>query len=76
MPFFFEAAIFVADMLTSDLPFKLGKRQENWAKDKRILSVRRPIDVVVSNCCVTETNETFRLSKISTILAKYGQRPG
>ena len=30
----------------------------NWAKDKRMFSVRRPMDVVVLNCCVTETKLT------------------
>jgi hypothetical protein len=32
--------------------------------------VSRPIDVVVLNCCVTETKDTSFASKISTILAK------
>ena len=34
------------------------------------MRVNLPIDVVVLNCWVTETKDTFRLSKISTILAK------
>src|SRR5258707_399340 len=29
----------------------------NWAKDSRTLSVSRPIEVVVLNCWVTETND-------------------
>ena len=35
-----------------------------------MLRVNLPIDVVVLNCWVTETKDTFPLSKISTILAK------
>src|SRR5258707_1457911 len=30
----------------------------NWAKDRSTLSVSRPIEVVVLNCWVTETNDT------------------
>jgi hypothetical protein len=29
--------------------------RSNWAKDSIMLSVSRPMDVVVFNCCVTET---------------------
>src|ERR1700731_4138872 len=32
--------------------------RSNWAKDSSTLSVSRPIEVVVLNCWVTETNET------------------
>ena len=35
-----------------------------------MLSVRRPIEVVVLNCCVTETNEASWASSTSTIFAK------
>ena len=31
---------------------------------------KRPIEVVVLNCCVTETNDALLASRISTILAK------
>jgi hypothetical protein len=44
--------------------------RSNWAKDKRMLSVSRPIDVVVLNDCVTLTKVTIRRSNISTSLAK------
>jgi hypothetical protein len=44
--------------------------RSNWAKDSSMLSVSRPIEVVVLNCWVTETNDTPRLSNTSTILAK------
>ena len=44
--------------------------RSNWAKDSRTLRVKRPIEVVVLNCCVTETNDALRASRISTILAK------
>src|SRR6478736_4355754 len=62
-PFLREAAIL--SRTRSD-----ASSRSNWAKDKRTLRVRRPIDVVVLNCWVTETNETPAASKISTILAK------
>jgi hypothetical protein len=42
----------------------------NWAKDRSTLSVSRPIDVVVLNCWVTETNDTPCASKSSASLAK------
>src|SRR5262249_7971380 len=32
--------------------------RSNWAKDRSTLSVNRPIEVVVLNCWVTDTNET------------------
>jgi hypothetical protein len=35
-----------------------------------MFKVRRPIDVVVLNCCVTETKDAPLASRISTILAK------
>ena len=63
MPFFFEAAILsrMRSPVTS---------RSNWAKDNSTLRVSLPIEVVVLNCCVTETNETPFASKISTMLAK------
>ena len=39
-----------------------------------MLRVNLPIGVVVLTCWVTETTDTFRLSKISTILAKSPKR--
>jgi hypothetical protein len=44
--------------------------RSNCAKDSNTLRVNRPIEVVVLNCCVTETNEAPLASRISTILAK------
>jgi hypothetical protein len=32
--------------------------RSNWAKDNSTLRVNRPIELVVLNCWVTETNET------------------
>ena len=32
--------------------------RSNWANDSRTFRVRRPIEVVVLNCWVTETNDT------------------
>ena len=32
--------------------------RSNWANDSRTLRVNRPIEVVVLNCCVTETKDT------------------
>jgi hypothetical protein len=63
MPFFFEAAILsrMRSPVTS---------RSNWAKDNSTLSVRRPIELVVLNCCVTETNDTASASKSSTSRAK------
>src|SRR6516162_5473208 len=63
IPFFFEAAILsrMRSPMTS---------RSNWAKDNRTLRVKRPIEVVVLNCCVTETNDALLASRISTILAK------
>ena len=61
MPFFLEAAILsrIRSPVTS---------RSNWANDRRMLSVRRPIDDVVLNCWVTDTKETACRSKMSTIL--------
>src|SRR5438045_7767066 len=52
IPFRFEAAILsrMRSPMTS---------RSNWANDKSTLSVRRPIDVVVLNCCVTDTKEVL-----------------
>ena len=44
--------------------------RSNWAKDSSTFSVSRPIELVVLNAWVTDTNETPALSKISTIRAK------
>ena len=44
--------------------------RSNCAKDSRMLSVSRPMEVVVLNCWVTETNDTPLRSKTSTSLAK------
>jgi len=44
--------------------------RSNCAKDNSTFSVKRPIEVVVLNCCVTETNDALLASRISTILAK------
>src|ERR1700694_4763985 len=46
--------------------------RSNWAKDRSTLRVSRPIEVVVLNCWVTETNETPWASNSSTSLAKAG----
>jgi hypothetical protein len=44
--------------------------RSNCAKDNSTLRVKRPIEVVVLNCCVTETRDAPLVSRISTILAK------
>ena len=44
--------------------------RSNWANDSSTFSVSRPIEVVVLNCCVTETNDTLCRSNNSTSLAK------
>src|SRR6218665_2515900 len=50
--------------------------RSNCAKDSRMLSVSRPIEVVVLNCCVTETKDTPLRSNTSTSLAKSGRLSG
>ena len=49
--------------------------RSNWAKDSRILSVSRPIEVVVLNDWVTLTKVTLLRSNTSTSLAKSIKRP-
>ena len=44
--------------------------RSNWANDSSTFSVSRPIEVVVLNCWVTETNDTPCWSNNSTSLAK------
>src|SRR4029453_2249872 len=44
--------------------------RSNWAKDSSTFSMRRPIEVVVLNCWVTETNDTPWASNSSISLAK------
>src|SRR4030088_1144519 len=44
--------------------------RSNWAKDSSTLRVSRPMEVVVLNCWVTETNDTPCASNSSTSLAK------
>lgn len=63
MPFFFDAAILsrMRSAVTS---------RSNCAKDRSTFSVSLPIDVVVLNCWVTETNDAELASKISTIFEK------
>ena len=69
MPFFFEAA----NLYRMRSPVI---SRSNCANDRSTLSVRRPIEVVVLNACVTDTNDAFWASNISTILAKVEQRSG
>src|SRR5205085_9943946 len=54
----------VPDAFTGDLPLELGKRQQH------IECQAVPIELVVLNCCVTETNDTASASKSSTNRAK------
>jgi hypothetical protein len=39
--------------------------RSNWAKDRRMLRVRRPIEVVVLRLCVTDTKVTLLRSNTS-----------
>lgn len=68
MPLRFDAAILsrMRSPVTS---------RSNCAKESRIFRVSRPMEVVVLNCWVTDTNETPRASKASTILAKSARLP-
>src|ERR1700758_3287997 len=69
IPFFFEAAILsrMRSPMTS---------RSNCAKDNRTLRVRRPIEVVVLNCCVTETNRRDPRVGDLDYLGKIGERAG
>jgi hypothetical protein len=67
-PFFFDAAI-LSRMRSPAIS------RSNWANDSSMLSVRRPMELVVLNCCVTDTNDALRASRTSTILAKSASRP-
>src|SRR6476659_1780893 len=49
--------------------------RSNCAKDNRTLRVKRPIDVVVLNCCVTDTKDAPLASRISTILSRAQAHP-
>jgi hypothetical protein len=62
-PFALGCRDFVADALGSDFALELGKGQQD-------VEVSRPIEVVVLNCWVTETNDTLCWSNSSTSLAK------
>jgi hypothetical protein len=44
--------------------------RSNWANDSKTFRVSRPIELVVLNCWVTETNDTLCLSNSSTSFAK------
>ncbi|SMG63652.1 conserved hypothetical protein [methanotrophic bacterial endosymbiont of Bathymodiolus sp.] len=63
MPFCLESAILsrMRSPVTS---------RSNWAKESKMFSVNLPMELVVLNCWVTETNETLCLSNKSTICAK------
>lgn len=63
IPFFFDAAILsrIRSAVTS---------RWNCAMERRALSVSRPIEDVVLNCCVSETKEPPCASSRSTIFAK------
>ena len=51
--------------------------RSNCAKDNRTFRVKRPIEVVVLNCCVTDTKDAPLASRISTILtSEIGERAG
>src|ERR1700758_552820 len=68
LPFFFEAAILsrMRSPMTS---------RSNCAKDNKTFRVKRPIEVVVLNCCVTETKDAPLASRIYD-LGKIGERAG
>jgi hypothetical protein len=50
--------------------------RSNWAKESSILSVNRPLEVVVLNCCVTDTNEALWASRTSTKPSFFFTVPG
>jgi hypothetical protein len=49
--------------------------RSNCAKDNKTFRVRRPIEVVVLHCCVTETKDAPLASRIYD-LGKIGERAG
>ena len=49
--------------------------RSSCAKDNKTFRVRRPIEVVVLNCCVTETKDALLASRIYD-LGKIGERAG
>src|SRR6202049_4415228 len=69
IPFFFEAAILsrMRSPMTS---------RSNCAKDNSTLRVKRPIEVVVLNCCVTETKDASLGVEDLDNLGKIGERAG
>ena len=50
--------------------------RSNWAKDSSTLSVSRPIELVVLNCWVTETNDTPSCVEELDEPGKVGERAG
>ena len=50
--------------------------RSNCAKDSRTLRVKRPIEVVVLNCCVTETKDAPSRIEDFDDLGKIGERAG
>ena len=44
--------------------------RSNWAKESRMLRVSRPMELVVLNCWVTDTNEAPCRSSVSMMRAK------
>jgi hypothetical protein len=61
---------YIADADYDAVIIEMMTSRSNCAKDNRTFRVRRPIEVVVLNCCVTDTKEVRVVSRISTILAK------
>src|SRR5215468_5538664 len=62
IPFFFEAAIL--SRMRSPMTSRL-----KCAKDNRTFRVKRPIELVVLNCCVTETKDAPLVSRGGTTAA-------
>jgi hypothetical protein len=76
---FRRAARHCADLDTDVSRHRLSGRspvtsRSNWVKDNSTLRVNRPIELVVLNCWVTETNDTFCVSKIIDQPGKIGLR--
>jgi hypothetical protein len=63
-PLLFRGGDLVADAFADDLALELREGQQN------VEGVKRPIDVFVLNCWVTDTKDALLASRISTILAK------
>jgi hypothetical protein len=65
-----ERDVQIEVVLSLEIERLVRRLEEGKAGTVITLRVKRPIEVVVLNCCVTETKDAPLASRISTILAK------